>query len=157
MCILISHSFICLLQWTMSSLRTWTKSNQPLYLQNLAKYLVHIRHSASKCQWMNIQFSQLCSSSSMALLVYYEPRKLCPRLSFFLSLTYSSLSTWPFGHFCAIPPIYFTSHAFWSSGLCPFFWRACSSCFLLSPGKMQPVLPLVAQLKCTASWAQGLL
>lgn len=75
----------------MSSLREWLKSNAPLYLQNLPKYLVHIRYEVSKCQWVNIQLSQLCSNLSMVLLVFYEPSKL-PSLSFFPSLTYSSTS-----------------------------------------------------------------
>lgn len=136
----------------MSSLREWVKSNSPLYFQNLPKYLVHISYSVSKCQWMNIQLSQLCSNPSMVLLVFYEPSKL-PSLSLFPSLTYSSTLALLDIH--VILPISSTSYAFWSSGLCPFLWRACSSFSVLFPGKNQPVLSLIAHPTDIASWTQG--
>lgn len=95
---------ICLLQWTMKSLRKWIKSISPLQLQNLAKYLVYVYQALSKCQWMNIQLSQLCSSPSLALLVFYEPRKLCPTFPSFHPLPILPSHSSPFESFCVMLP-----------------------------------------------------
>lgn len=74
----------------------------------------------------------------MALLVYHEPRKLCPTLPSSCPLPILPSHSSPFKHFCAILPISFTSYAFWSSG------------FVFSSG--EPVQAAFSSIQSSPPW-----
>ena len=136
MCILIGNLFICLFQWPWAC---WKHGPSLIYFcisriwQN-TWYILGTQQVYVKGGIFNFHN---CGSPSMALLFYYEPRKLCSTFLFSHPLHIPPSYSSSFGHLRTILYISFTSYAFRSSGLCPFLWRAHFK--LLSPLSRQIV------------------